>query len=247
MKIVVIGGSGLIGSKLVSRVREHGHEVVPASPSSGVNTLTGEGLSQVLAGAQVVVDVSNSPSFEGAAALEFFTTSTRNQLGAEADAGVTHHVAASVVGAQRLSESGYFAAKIAQENLIKASPIPYSIVRFTQFFEFVMSIADSATEGDTVSVPPVLVQPIAADDVADALCQVALASPISGTVEVAGPEPFRLGELVESELRARHDARVVDVDPHARYFGLDLGERALLPDDDARIAKISYQEWQSHP
>lgn len=245
MKVVVIGGSGLIGSKLVRRVREHGHEVVPASPSSGVNTLTGEGLSEVMAGAQVVVDVSNSPSFEGAAALRFFTTSTRNQLAAEADAGVTHHVAASVVGAQRLSESGYFAAKIAEEDLIKASRIPYSIVRFTQFFEFVMSIADFSTEGDTVRVPPVLIQPIAADDVADALCQVVLASPVNGTIEVAGPEQLRLGELVETELRARNDARVVSVDPQARYFGIDLSERSLLPDEDARIAKIALQEWQS--
>lgn len=246
MKLVVIGGSGLIGSKLVPRVREHGHQVVAASPTSGVNTLTGEGLDLALSGAQVVVDVSNSPSFESSAALEFFTTSTRNQLGAEAEAGVAHHVALSVVGTQSLSESGYFRAKIAQEETIKESPIPYSILHATQFFEFIKSIADSATVGDTVRLPPILVQPIAADDVADALCQVALASPVNGTIEVAGPQQFRLDELIEDTLRACNDTRVVSTDPSALYFGVELGERTLLPDTEARIAKTSLNEWQSH-
>jgi uncharacterized protein YbjT (DUF2867 family) len=245
VKVVVIGGSGLIGNKLVTRVREHGHEVVPASPASGVNTITGEGLASALAGTQVVVDVSNSPSFETSAALEFFTTSTRNLLDAEAAAGVTHHVALSVVGTQRLSESGYFRAKMAQEEMIKDSSISYSILHATQFFEFINSIADSATDGAMVRLPPILVQPVAADDVADALCEVALGAPVNGTIEVAGPQQYRLDELTEDALRAHHDVRGVSADPTARYFGVTLDERALLPDSDARITKTHLKDWQT--
>jgi uncharacterized protein YbjT (DUF2867 family) len=246
MKIVVIGGTGLIGSKLVPRIREHGHQAVAASPATGVDTLTGEGLASALAGAQVVVDVSNSPSFERSAAMEFFTTSTQNQLDAEAEAGVTHHVALSVVGTQRLAEFGYFYAKVSQEKMIQESPVPYSILHATQFFEFIESIAASATEGDAVRLPPVLVQPIAADDVADALCQVALAPPVNGIVEVAGPQQFRLDELIRDTLHAWNDPRIVTADPNARYFGLELGERALLPDADARIARTHLDEWIGH-
>ena len=219
MKIVVIGGSGLIGSKLVNKLREHGHEAVAASPNSGVNTLTGEGLAEALKGASVVVDVSNSPSWEDAAALKFFETSTRNLLTYEAAAGVGHHVALSVVGTERLPESGYFRAKIAQEKLIKGSSIPYSIVRATQFFEFVGRIADEATEGNTVRLPPALIQPMAADDVASAVAKIAVGTPVNGTVEIAGPEQFRLDELIRRDLAARNDPREVISDPHARYFG----------------------------
>ena len=229
MKIVVIGGSGLIGSKLVAKLRELGHEAVAASPDSGVNTLTGEGLAEVLKGASVVVDVSNSPSFEDAAVMKFFTTSTRNLLAAEAEAGVGHHVALSVVGTERLSESGYFRAKIAQEKLIKDSSIPFSIVHATQFFEFVKSIAASATDGNAVRLAPVLIQPMAADDVASALSRIAAGPPVNGTVEVAGPQQFRLDELIRQGLSARNDPREVIADPHARYFGADLGERTLVP------------------
>ena len=225
MKIVVIGGSGLIGTKLVSILRERGHEVVAASPSSGVNALTGEGLSEALAGAQVVVDVANSPSFEDKAVLEFFETSGRNLLAAEAAAGVRHHVALSVVGTDRLLASGYFRAKMAQEELIKASKIPYTIVRATQFFEFVGAIAQSATDGQTVRLPPALMQPIVSDDVAAALADVALAKPLNGTVELAGPEPIRMDELVRQFLVAIADTRQVITDPQARYFGT-AGERS---------------------
>ena len=208
MKIVVIGGTGLIGSKLVKKLREQGHEAVAASPNSGVNTLTGEGLAEALRGASVVVDVSNSPSFEDAAVLKFFETSTRNLLAAEAAAGVGHHVALSVVGTERLSESGYFRAKIAQEKLIKESAIPYSIVHATQFFEFVKSIADAATDGNTVRLAPVLIQPMAADDVASAVGKIAVGTPLNGTVEVAGPEQFRLDELIRRGLaRTQRSAR----------------------------------------
>jgi len=213
MKIVVIGGSGLIGSKLVTKLRERGHEAVPASPASGVNTLTGEGLTEALEGAAVVVDVSNSPSFEDGAALTFFQTSTGNLIAADAAAGVGHHVALSVVGAERLSNSGYMRARIAQENLTKESSIPYSIVHATQFFEFIKSIADAATDGDTVRLAPVLIQPMAADDVAGAVADVAVGPPVNGTVEVAGPQQFRLDELVRSTLRERHDPRKVITDP----------------------------------
>ncbi len=243
MKIVVIGGTGLIGSKLVEKLREHGHEAVPASPDSGVDTLTGEGLAEVLEGAEVVVDVSNSPSFEDEAVLAFFETSTRNLLEAERAAGVGHHVALSVVGTDRLSESGYFRAKIAQEKLIEESPIPYSIVHATQFFEFVKSIADAATEGDTVRLAPVLIQPMAAEDVAAAVDRTAVGSPVNGIVEVAGPEPFRLDAIIRQGLEARDDPREVIADPDARYFGARLDERTLVPDDDARLGETHFEDW----
>lgn len=243
MKIVIIGGTGLIGSKLVGKLREHGHQAVPASPDTGVNTLTGQGLAEALAGAAVVVDVSNSPSFEAAAVLSFFETSTRNLLAAEAAAGVGHHVALSVVGTERLTESGYFRAKIAQESLIRSSSVPYSIVHATQFFEFIKSIADAATVGGTVRLAPVLIQPMAADDVAKAVGRVAVGSPLSGTVEVAGPQQFRLDELIREGLRARHDAREVVSDPEARYFGAKLAERTLLPGDGARIGETRFEAW----
>jgi len=213
MKIVVIGGTGLIGSKVVSKLGERGYEVVAASPNSGVNTLTGEGLAEVLEGASVVVDVSNSPSFEDAAALVFFETSTRNLLAAEADAGVGHHLALSVVGTERLPDSGYLRAKLAQESLIKASAIPYSIVRATQFFEFVKQIGDYSSEANKVRLPPALIQPMAADDVASAVGRIAIGSPVNGTVEIAGPEQFRLDELVRRDLAALNDSRVSSAAP----------------------------------
>jgi uncharacterized protein YbjT (DUF2867 family) len=247
MKIVVIGGSGLIGSKLVTKLDEHGQEAVAASPDSGVNTLTGDGLAEALEGAAVVVDVSNSPSFEDAAVLEFFETSTSNLLAAEAAAGVGHHVALSVVGTERLSESGYFRAKIAQEKLIRDSSIPYSIVHATQFFEFVKSIAAAATDGDTVRLAPVLIQPIAADDVARALGQVSVGAPVNGIVEVAGPEQFRLDELIRRGLSARNDPREVIADPHARYFGAELSERTLVPGEDARRGETRFEDWLRQP
>jgi uncharacterized protein YbjT (DUF2867 family) len=247
MKIVVIGGTGLIGSLLVTKLQAHGHEAVAASPDRGVNTITGEGVAEVLRGASVVVDVSNSPSFEDAAVLHFFETSTRNLLAAEADAGVGHHVALSVVGTERLLESGYFRAKIAQENLIRASSIPYSIVHATQFFEFVKSIADAATVDNTVKLAPVMIQPIAADDVASAVCGIAEGSPVNGTVEVAGPEPYRLDELIRQALRARNDPREVLADPHARYFGAELQERTLLPGAGAIHAETRFTEWLDRP
>jgi uncharacterized protein YbjT (DUF2867 family) len=247
MKIVVIGGTGLIGSKLVNRLDEHGHEAVAASPDSGVDTLTGDGLAEALEGAAVVVDVSNSPSFEDAAVLEFFETSTRNILAAEAASGVGHHVALSVVGTERLSESGYFRAKIAQEKLIRNSSIPYSIVHATQFFEFIKSIAAAATDGDTVRLAPVLIQPMAADDVARAVGQVAVGSPVNGIVEVAGPERFRLDELIRRGLSARNDPREVIADAHARYFGAELGERMLVPGDGARLGETRFEDWLRQP
>jgi uncharacterized protein YbjT (DUF2867 family) len=243
MKVVIIGGSGLIGSKLVARLREQGHEAVPASPDSGVNTLTGEGLADVLTGAAVVVDVSNSPSFEDAAVLKFFETSTSNLLAAEATAGVGHHVALSVVGSDRAPDSGYLRAKIAQEKLIRNSSIPYSIVRATQFFEFLKRIADEATDGDTVRIAPVLFQPIAADDVAKAVGRVAVSAPVNGIVEIAGPQQFRFDEFIRLGLGARQDTRVVVADPHARYFGTELGERTLVPAADARLGEIRFEEW----
>ncbi|HJY06017.1 MAG TPA: SDR family oxidoreductase [Bryobacteraceae bacterium] len=243
MKIVVVGGTGLVGSKLVKKLREHGQEVVAASPSSGVNTLTGEGLADALQDASVVVDVTNSPSWEDAAVLKFFETSTRNLLDYEAAAGVRHHVALSVVGTERMLESGFFRAKIAQENLIKASAIPYSIVRATQFFEFVKSIADLSTEGNNVRLPPVLIQPMAADDVASALAGIAIGSPVNGTVEIGGPEQFRLDELVRRDLVARKDPREVISDPQARYYGIEVSERTLVPDDDARLGETRFEDW----
>jgi uncharacterized protein YbjT (DUF2867 family) len=243
MKIVVIGGTGLIGSKLVAKLDEQGHEAVPASPNSGVNTLTGEGLSEVLDGAQVVVDVSNAPDWEDDAVMNFFETSSRNLLAAEAAAGVGHHVALSVVGTERLTESGYFRAKMAQEKLIEGSSIPYSIVHATQFFEFLKGIADDATEGNTVRLPPALFQPMAADDVASGVAEVAVGRPLNGTVEIAGPEQFRLDELTRSLLKAQSDPREVVTDPQARYFGIAPRERTLLPGSDARIAGTRLEDW----
>lgn len=243
MKIVVIGGSGLIGKKLVNQLRQNGHEAVAASPSSGVNTLTGEGLAKALKGASVVVDVSNSPSWEDAAVMNFFETSTRNLLAQEAKAGVGHHVALSVVGSERMLESGYFRAKIAQEKLIKESPIPYSIVRATQFDEFLKGIADFSTDGNTVRLPPVLIQPMAAEDVASAIARVAIGPPVNGTVEVGGPEKFRLDELVRRGLAASKDSRKVVADPHARYYGFEVKERTLVPEDDAKLGKIRFEDW----
>jgi uncharacterized protein YbjT (DUF2867 family) len=245
MKIVVIGGTGLIGSKLVDRLGAQGHEAVPASPKTGVNTLTGEGVGEVLEGADVVVDVSNSPSFEDAAVLEFFETSTRNLLPAAADARVGHYVALSIVGADRLPDSGYMRAKVAQEKLIVASGIPYSLVRATQFFEFVQGIVDAATDGDTVRLASVLIQPMAAADVATAVAEVAVGAPKNDVVEVAGPEQFRLDELGRSVLGARHDPRSVVTDPAARYFGATLGERSLVPADGARVAGTRLDDWRA--
>ena len=243
MKIVVIGGTGLVGSKVVTKLGEQGHEAVPASPNTGVNTLTGEGLPEAMEGADVVIDVSNSPSLEGAAALEFFEMSTRNLLAAEEEASVGHHVALSVVGTDRLSESGYFRAKIAQEKLIKESTVPYSIIHATQFFEFIKSIADAATDGNTVRLAPVLSQPMAADDVASGVGQAAVRSPINGTIEVAGPEQFRFDEFVRKSLSARKNPREVVADPQAPYFGAQLSERTLVPDDGATLAETRFEDW----
>ena len=247
MKLVIIGGTGLIGSRLVTTLREQGHEAVAASPDTGVNTLTGEGLTEVLRGASVVVDVSNSPSFEEAAVMEFFTTSTRNLLKYAAAAGVRHYVALSVVGTERIPGSPYLRAKNAQETLIKGAGLPYSIVHATQFFEFIKRIADDATDGTTVRLPPVLVQPMAADDVARAVGRTAVGAPLNGTVEVAGPQQFRFDELIRQGLGARNDPREVVIDPHARYFGAELGERALIPAGDARLGEIRLEEWLHQP
>ena len=244
VKIIIIGGTGLIGSKVVTKLRESGNEAVAASPNSGVNTITGAGLAEALRGASVVVDVSNSPSFEDAAVLAFFETSTRNLLAAEAAEGVRHHVALSVVGTERLAESGYMRAKIAQEKLIERSSIPYSIVHATQFFEFMKGIADAATDGDTVRLAPVLIQPMAAEDVATAVARVAVGAPVNGIVEVAGPEQFRLDELIGRYLGARGDPRSVIADPRARYFGAELRERTLVP-DHATLGEIGFDEWLS--
>jgi uncharacterized protein YbjT (DUF2867 family) len=243
MKIVVIGGSGLIGKKVVTDLRQRGHEAVAASPSSGVNTVTGEGLAQALAGAQVVVDVSNAPSWEDNAVLAFFETSGLNVQAAEAAAGVGHHVALSVVGTDRLLTSGYFRAKLAQENLTKASPIPYSIVRATQFFEFVGAIAQLATVGQTVRVPPVLMQPIAADDVAAAMADVALAGPLNDTVELAGPEAIRQDDLVRQFLTATGDARTVIADPQALYYGIAVNDRSLTTGANPRLGPTRFADW----
>jgi uncharacterized protein YbjT (DUF2867 family) len=245
MKIVVIGGSGLIGTKLVKNLRQLGHEVVAASPSSGVNTITGEGLAEAITSAQVVVDVANSPSWEDKAVLQFFETSGRNLLAAEAAAGVGHHVALSVVGTERLLASGYFRAKMAQETLIKASPVPYTIVRATQFFEFVGGIAQSATDGQTVRLSPALVQPIFSDDVAAVMADVAVEEPLNGTVELAGPEPIRLDELVRRFLIANRDARKVTTDVHALYFGTELNDQSLTPGDNPRIGPTRFEDWLS--
>lgn len=246
MKIVVIGGSGLIGKKLVAILRERGHEVVAASPSSGVNALTGEGLKEALTDAQVLVDVANSPSFEDKAVLEFFGTSGRHLLPAEEAAGVQHHVALSVVGADRLPDSGYMRAKVAQERLIQAAKIPYTIVRATQFFEFVGAIAESAADGNNVRVSSALMQPILSDDVAATLADVALAKPLNGIVEVAGPEPIRMDELVRELFSVTRDSRHVTVDPKAGYFGAAVNDRSLTPGKNPRVGRTSFAEWLKH-
>ncbi|MDT0394861.1 MULTISPECIES: SDR family oxidoreductase [Streptomyces] len=243
MKVVVIGGTGLIGSKLVEKLKAHGHEAVPAAPNTGVNTLTGEGLAEVLQGAVVVVDVSNSPSFADDAVMEFFRTSTSNLLKAESEAGVTHHVALSVVGTERLQESGYFRAKQVQEELIKESGIPYSIVHATQFFEFVKGIADLSTEGDTVRLAPVRFQPMYSDDVAAAVGRTAVGAPVNGVVEVAGPEAFRLDEFIRDALAAKNDPRTVVTDPEAPYSGAPVEETTLLPGPGAQLAETTFSDW----
>jgi len=246
MKIVVIGGTGLIGTKVVKNLRDQGHEVVAASPSKGINSVTGEGLAAALVGAQVVVDVANAPSWEDKAVLEFFEASGRNLLAAEAAAGVGHHVALSVVGTDRLLASGYFRAKLVQENLIKASPIPYTIVRATQFFEFVGGIAQAATEGQTVRLPPVLMQPIVSDDVAAAVADVALAAPVNRMIEVAGPEPIRQDDLVRQFLTATKDARTVITDPKALYYGVAVNDQSLMPGDKPRLGRTRFADWLKH-
>jgi uncharacterized protein YbjT (DUF2867 family) len=243
MKIVVIGGTGLIGSKLVKKLAAQGHQPVAASPDLGVNSVTGEGLAEVLKGASVVVDVSNSPYWEDAAVLKFFETSTRNLLTYESVAGVRHHVALSVVGTDRLSESGYFRAKIAQENLITKSSIPYSIVHATQFFEFLKGLADISMDGNKVHLPPVLFQPMAADDVATGVAKVAVGTPVNGTVEIAGPQQFPVDDLVRRRLASLKDSREVITDPHARYDGAIITERTLLPGKDARLGETHFDTW----
>jgi uncharacterized protein YbjT (DUF2867 family) len=255
MKIVVIGGTGLIGSKLVNKLREHGHEAIPASPNSGVNTLTGEGVAEVLRGASVVVDVSNSPSFDEAVAMKFFTTATPNLLRYEQAAGVRHHVALSVVGTGRLAEKrpsdgektirGYFRAKLAQEKLISESPIPFSIVHATQFFEFFKNIADASSDGKTVRLAPVLIQPMAAEDVAAAVGRVAVGAPANGIVEVAGPREFRLDEFIREGLQAYNDPRTVVADPSAGYFGVEVDDRTLVPGKDRRLGETRFETWLS--
>jgi uncharacterized protein YbjT (DUF2867 family) len=243
MKIVVIGGTGLIGSKLVHNLRERGHDVLAAAPSTGVNSITREGLAQAMDGADIVVDVANAPSWEDQAVLDFFETSSRNLLAAEAAAGVRHHVALSIVGSERLPENGYFRAKVAQENLIKASGIPYTILRATQFFEFVGGIAQAATVGEEICLSPALIQPMASDDVVAALTEVTLAAPVNGTVEVAGPEAMPLDELVRRFLRATQDTRKVVPDVHARYFGSVLDDQSLTPGKNPRLGAIRFEDW----
>jgi uncharacterized protein YbjT (DUF2867 family) len=253
MKIVVIGGSGLIGSKLVTKLREHRHEALAASPNSGVNTITGEGLAEALKGASVVVDVSNSPSFEEKAALDFFTTAAANLLRCEQAAGVQHHVALSVVGTERLAQKrasdrektirGYFRAKLMQEKLIAEAPIPFSIVHATQFFEFAKSIADAATDGSTVRVAPVLIQPMAAEDVATAVARIAVGAPVNRIVEVGGPQRFRLDAFVLQGLRAHNDDRTVVPDARAGYFGVEVDEDTLIPGEDASLGETHFETW----
>ena len=247
MKIVVIGGTGLIGSKVVAALREQDHEAVAASPRLGVNTITGEGLAEALDGASVVVDVSNAPSFEDHAVLEFFQTSTRNLLAAEAAADVGHHVALSIVGIDRSPDNGYFQAKLAQEKLIASGPIPYSIVRATQFFEFIDGIADGATAGNDVHIAPVAFQPIAADDVARAVAGVAVNAPLNSRVEIAGPERLRFDEVIGRRLQARNDARRVIADPQAAYFGAVPREHSLVPLNGAQFGKIRFEDWLNQP
>jgi uncharacterized protein YbjT (DUF2867 family) len=246
MKIVVIGGTGLIGSKLVDKLLNDGHEPLAAAPDTGVNTFTGEGVANALEGAQVVVDVANAPAWDDDAVLDFFQKTSRNLLAAEATAGVGHHVILSVVGADRLPDSGYLRAKLAQEELVKAGPVPYTIVRATQFFEFIGRIADSSTDGDTVRLSPALVQPEAADDVVSTLADVAGGEPLNDMIELAGPEAFPLDELARRVLRASGDPREVTADVHARYFGTELDDRSLTPGDDARIAPTRFEDWLSH-
>jgi uncharacterized protein YbjT (DUF2867 family) len=247
MKLTIIGGTGLIGSKLVTSLRKLGHEAVPAAPNTGVNTLTGDGLAGALQGASVVVDVSNSPSFEATAVMNFFTTSTQNILKHATAAGVRHYVALSVVGTERIADSPYLRAKNTQETLIKSGGMPYSIVHATQFFEFVKAIADEATDGTTVRVPPALIQPMAADDVAEAVTRVAVGTPVNGIVEVGGPEQFHFDALIHQFLDARHDPRKVVVEAHARYYGAALSERSLIPADGARLGETRFQEWLNQP
>jgi uncharacterized protein YbjT (DUF2867 family) len=243
MKIVVIGGSGLIGAKLVRILRDEGHEVTAASPSTGVNAVTGQGLTEALAGAEVVVDVANAPSWEDKAVLEFFEKSSRNLLAAEAAAGVKHHVALSVVGTDRLLASGYFRAKMAQENLITSGKVPYTIVRATQFFEFISGIAQFSTEGQTVRLPPAMMQPIVSDDVAALLAEIALEKPASGIVEIAGPDPIRMDELVRRFLRATGDAREVVTDAGAGYFGTPVNDQSLTPGANPRLGPTHFDDW----
>ena len=247
MRIVVIGGTGLIGSKVVACLGEEEYEAVPASPDTGVNTLTGEGLAEVLDGTSVLIDVSNSPSFEDEAVMEFFTTSTTNLLAAAAEAGVRHYVALSVVGADRVPESGYLRAKVAQEKLIDGAAIPYTVIRSPQFFEFVKRIADEATDGDVVRLPHVLFQPIAADDVAAALCEVSQRPPADGIIEIGGPEQFRFDEFIGEGLKAMGDPRVVVADPEARYFGAVLQEDSLVPKNAAHLGETRFHDWQAQP
>jgi uncharacterized protein YbjT (DUF2867 family) len=243
LKVVVIGGTGLIGSKVVDKLNQHGHQAIAAAPNTGVNTVTGEGLAEALTGAQVVVDVANSPSFEDGPAWDFFTTATGNVLSAAESAGVSHIVALSVVGTDRLLASGYFRAKNAQEQLIKEAAIPFSIVRATQFFEFVGRIADSATDADTVRIPPALIQPMAADDVATAVARTAVGRPVGGTLEVAGPNRYPLDDLVRARLRAEDDTRRVLTDPHARYYGVVLDDHTLVPATTATVFPTRFEDW----
>ncbi|MGW5239274.1 SDR family oxidoreductase [Monashia sp. NPDC004114] len=243
MRIVVIGGTGLIGSKLVAKLSEHGHDAVAAAPNTGVNTLTGEGLAEVLQGTEVVVDVANSPSFEAQAVMDFFRTSTGNLLAAEAAAGVRHHVGLSIVGTERMPENHYFAAKIAQEELIRQSGVPFSLVHATQFYEFVPAIADDATVGTTVHIAPTAWQPIAGEDVATNLGRIAVGEPLNGSIDIAGPEQFQMDEFFRKALAARYDPRDVVTDRHARYFGSELSERSLVPIGDAILGEVRYDDW----
>lgn len=243
MKIVVIGGTGLIGSKLVEKLRDAGHDSLAASPDTGVNTITGEGLAEALEGAEVVVDVANAPVWQDAAVMDFFKTSSRNLLAAETDAGVGHHVALSVVGADRLAESGYMRAKVAQEETVKSGTVPYTILRATQFFEFIGRIADSSSDGEVINLAPVFVQPESANDVAATLAELAMQEPVNGIVELAGPEQFRLDELARRVLLASNDERLVRTDAHALYFGAELEAHSLTPGPNARIALTRFEDW----
>jgi uncharacterized protein YbjT (DUF2867 family) len=246
MKIVVIGGTGLIGSKVVAKLKQKGHEAIAAAPNTGVNTVTGEGLAEALAGAQVVVDVANSPSFDDQAAMDFFQTAGKNVAAAEAAAGIRHHVALSVVGTERLQDSGYFRAKLAQEKLIKDSPIPYTIVRATQFFEFLRGIAQSAVDGDAVRLSNAVFQPMAAEDVATAVAEAAVAEPVNGTVEVAGPETFHMDEIVGKVLAYDKSPRKVVLDPEAPYFGVRLSDQSLVPGSNPHLGSIRFDWWLTH-